>query len=85
MKITINPALDMETLEWVANGGTYEYDGPLVLFESTSGDAKANEAAQTAFYKSMTTEQATTFGEDQALFNEVQQQSLPILAKGPLQ
>lgn len=85
MKITINPVLDMETLTWVADDGTYEYAGPLVKFESTSSNAKANQAAQAEFYKSMTTEQAETFGEDQSLLQQVQAQTLPILQKGPLQ
>jgi hypothetical protein len=85
MKITINPVLDLETLKWVSNDGVYEYNGPLDLFEGTSSDAKANEAAQTAFYQQMTQEQQTAFGEDQGLLNEIQQQTLPILAKGPTQ
>jgi hypothetical protein len=43
MKITINPVLDMETLQWVGNEGTYEYDGPLARF-----DRAAQGAAKTA-------------------------------------
>jgi hypothetical protein len=85
MKITINPILDMETLLWVGHDGIYEHDGPLVLFQSTSSQAKSNQASQAAFYKSMTSEQATTFGEDQSLLNDIQQQTLPILSKGPMQ
>ncbi|MHB8501523.1 MAG: hypothetical protein ACYDHE_11335 [Candidatus Acidiferrales bacterium] len=85
MKITINPTLDMETLEWVSHDGTYEYFGPLELFQGTSDSAKANEAAQTDFYKSMTQQQQTTFGEDQALFKQIQGITAPILAKGPMQ
>jgi hypothetical protein len=85
MKITINPTLDMETLRWVSNDGTYEHDGPLALFQGPSANAKANSNAQTAFYKQMTQEQATTFSEDQALYGDVLQQTLPILAKGPQQ
>jgi hypothetical protein len=85
MKITINPVLDMATLKWVASDGTYEYEGPVDLFEGTSDEAKANEVAQTAFYKQMTQEQQTAFGEDQQLLQQIQGVSLPILAKGPLQ
>lgn len=50
-----------------------------------SAEAKANEAAQTAFYKSMTQEQAATFGESQDLFNQIKGITAPILAKGPNQ
>lgn len=41
MKITINPRLDMEALEFVSNDGVYEYDGP-ILEAKGSGYAKAN-------------------------------------------
>jgi hypothetical protein len=85
MRITKNPTLDLETLEWVANDGIEDYLGPLVLFQSTSGAASANEKAQAAFYKQMTQEQQTAFGEDQSLLADIQQQTLPILAKGPEQ
>ncbi len=85
MRITINPVLDLETLRWVADDGRHEYHGPIIEFQGPSASAKANEAAQTAFYKQMTQEQQTAFGEDQQLLSEVQQQTLPILAKGPLQ
>lgn len=45
MRITINPALDMETLCWVSNGGVYDYDGPLTLACSSGGQVAANDLA----------------------------------------
>jgi hypothetical protein len=50
-----------------------------------SDQAKANEQAQTAFYKQMTQEQQTAFGEDQSLLSQIQAVTVPILAKGPEQ
>jgi hypothetical protein len=47
MKITINPVLDMETLTWVSNDGTYEYSGPLALFDrSQQAAGKAATATE---------------------------------------
>lgn len=46
MKITLNPVLDLESLEWVSNDGTYEYDGPVDQF--CGGDALAPEKQQEA-------------------------------------
>lgn len=45
MRITVNPVLDMETLEWVANDGVYDYTGPFVLFGG-GGDPTAQAAEQ---------------------------------------
>jgi hypothetical protein len=51
MRITINPTLDMETLKWVSNHGTYEYNGPLAKFdragtnEAKTAVAGANDVA----------------------------------------
>lgn len=46
MKITINPVLDMETLQWVSNDGTYEHDGPVADFKGSkvSAQDQANQA-----------------------------------------
>jgi hypothetical protein len=85
MRITINPVLDIETLRWVSNDGIYEYDGPVLRFEGESADAKANEAAQTAFYKSVTAQQSQIYGEQQELYNTVIGATAPIIAKGPQQ
>jgi len=43
MKITINPVLDMETLQWIANDGVYEYCGPMVRYCWSGGDVGAND------------------------------------------
>jgi len=43
MKITINPVLDMETLQWIANNGVYEYCGPIVRYCWSGGDVGAND------------------------------------------
>ena len=43
MKITINPVLDMETLQWIANDGIYEYRGPIVRYCWSGGDVGAND------------------------------------------
>lgn len=57
-----------------------------MYFESgPSSDAKANEAAQTAFYNQMTSEQATTFGEQQDILNTLKTQVMPTLKGGPEQ
>jgi hypothetical protein len=86
MKITINPVLDIETLQWVSNDGVYEYDGPTIRFDGgASGAAKENETAQSDFYNAMTSEQATTFGEAQDILNNQQTAWNPVLAAGPYQ
>lgn len=46
MKITINPTLDMETLQFVSNDGQYEYNGPLSLFDRAA-QAQAKQQEQT--------------------------------------
>ena len=49
MKITINPVLDMETLQWISNDGVYEYDGPVMKFDRwAQGQAKSQEGVDTA-------------------------------------
>lgn len=50
-----------------------------------SSDAKANEAAQTAFYNQMTQEQSTTFGEQQDILNTLKTEVMPTLKAGPEQ
>jgi hypothetical protein len=85
MRITVNPVLDMETLTWVANDGVYDYTGPILLFGGKSAEAKANEAAQQAFYAATTAQQATTFSEQQDLYNSVKAVTAPIIAAGPNQ
>src|SRR5579859_2082559 len=50
-----------------------------------SAESKANEAAQTSFYKETTAQQKTTFGEQQDLYNRVIAITAPIIAKGPNQ
>jgi hypothetical protein len=85
MKITINPVLDLETMRWVSNDGTYEYDGPVLLFGGPSAESKANEAAQTAFYQQTTQQQQQIYGEQQQLYNTVIGATAPIIAKGPQQ
>lgn len=50
-----------------------------------SDQAKANEAAQTAFYDTMTQEQKAVFGESQGIFNMINGATSAILAKGPNQ
>lgn len=47
-----------------------------------SDDAKANEKAQTQFYQQMTSEQATTFGEQQDILNTLKTQVMPTLTAG---
>lgn len=42
-KITINPVLDMDTLQWVGNDGVYFYDGPVAGFKGASSTEKTNE------------------------------------------
>lgn len=44
MKVTINPVLDMETLEFVSDDGQYEYSGPMALF-NRSVERQAGRAA----------------------------------------
>ncbi|MGD0248919.1 MAG: hypothetical protein ABSB75_07695, partial [Candidatus Limnocylindrales bacterium] len=70
---------------WVANDGTYEYDGPILLFGGPSAESKANEAAQTAFYQQTTQQQQQIYGEQQQLYNTVIGATAPIIAKGPQQ
>ena len=49
MKITINPVLDMETLQWVANDGEYEYSGPVMKFDRwAQGQAKQQVGTDTS-------------------------------------
>jgi hypothetical protein len=49
MKVTINPTLDMETLQWVSNDGVYEYDGPVMKFDRwATGQAKSQVGTDTA-------------------------------------
>lgn len=50
-----------------------------------SAESKANEAAQTAFYKDTTAQQKTTFGEQQDLYKKIVAITTPIIAKGPEQ
>jgi hypothetical protein len=42
MKITFNPVLNMETLQWVANDGVFEYDGPVARFDGDAPVLPAN-------------------------------------------
>jgi len=50
-----------------------------------TGQQKANQKAQAAFYNQMTQEQSITFGEDQELLNSIKAIELPILMAGPNQ
>jgi hypothetical protein len=87
MRIYTKSVLDMETLQFIPElAEFYEYpDGsPLEYCDGgASGAAQANEAAQTAFYKNMTQEQQTTFGESQDILNNLKSAWSPILAAGP--
>src|ERR1700730_3863751 len=75
MRITINPTLDMETLQWVSNDGVYEYFGTLDLFCSSGGsvatDDKALQDAQLAQANALNSDYKLTFAENQ---NVVQNQ-----------
>jgi len=73
MRITLNPVLDIETLEWVSNDGVYEYSGPMDEFCSSGGSVAAQDkelmAAQTTAVNSMNADYATTFAENQSVAN----------------
>jgi len=84
MRVTINPSLDIATLTWVSDDGTYEYNGPVAELK-VSKEAKANMRAQTAFYQQMTLQQTKMFAAQTDLLNQIKSVTLPILAKGPQQ
>jgi hypothetical protein len=72
----INPRL-----RWVG-----VFTGPLTcFFGGESADAKANQQAQTAFYNTMTQQQATAFAENQDLYKTVKSVTEPIVQAGPNQ
>lgn len=50
-----------------------------------SAQAKANEASQTQFYNTMTSEQATAFSEQQDLLSNIKTVAMPIFQAGPNQ
>jgi hypothetical protein len=86
MRITVDPVMDIETLRWVTPPGrSYEYNGPVILFGGPSDESKANEAAQTAFFKATVEQQKETFGQQQELHDTVMKATVPILQKGPQQ
>jgi hypothetical protein len=84
--ITINPVLDMETLEWVSNDGVYQYSGPLdlCLGGATSG-GKGIAVDEETFLQNMQNEQQTQFQNEQTAQNQIQQAWSPIVAGGAYQ
>jgi hypothetical protein len=75
MRIVINPVMDMETLKWVSNSGSYEYAGPMVLACSSGGkvavDDQALQDATLASVKQQTADYGTTFAEQQQVLNSI--------------
>jgi hypothetical protein len=85
--ITINPSLDMETLEWVSNDGVYVYSGPLdlCLGGGASSAANANAKSEQEFMQQLQAEQQTQFGNEQVAQNQLQKAWSPIVAGGAYQ
>jgi hypothetical protein len=81
-RFVLNPVLDIETMQWVSNDGVTYEEPRILFFGGPSQASKDNEAAQTAFYKQMTAEQATTYAEQQDLLANVKEATLPTLAGG---
>lgn len=84
MRIYTKHVVDMETGE-VLESHFYEYDGPVALCGGTSADAAANEAAQTAFYQQMTSEENQIFQQNQQLASMIQAVAMPYVKGGPNQ
>jgi hypothetical protein len=84
--ITINPTLDMETLEWVSNDGVYLYDGPIVDFlgGASSGD-NADAKSEREFMQTLQGEQQTQFANEQEAQQQVERAWAPIVAGGAYQ
>lgn len=84
--ITINPILDMETLEWVSNDGIYFYDGPVVGFLGGASSAEnANAKSEQEFMQTLQSEQQTQFANEQLAQQQVQKAWAPIVAGGAYQ
>lgn len=87
MRITINPVLDMETLRWVANSGTYEYYGPMMRACSSGGQtAQTDEAlqqSQAAMAQTLNQNYSTAFAEQQGVLNQ-QRAQLSAIAANPM-
>lgn len=86
MRITINPCLDMETLQWVSNDGTYDYFGPVV--RACSGGQiqqtdQALQASQAAATSTLNADYQTTFAEQQNVLAQ-QQAKLNYIASNPM-
>ena len=68
MRITINPTLNMETLQWEP-AVAYEYCGPVVSFCSSGGEVGATDEAlqqsQAAMTNTLNSDYSTTFAEQQ--------------------
>jgi hypothetical protein len=84
--ITINPTLDMETLERVSNDGVYLYDGPIVDFLGGASSAEnANAKSEQEFMQQLQAEQQTQFGNEQQAQSMVEKAWAPIVAGGAYQ
>lgn len=77
MKITINPRLDMETLEWVFNDGVYDYDGPVMECKKGREIMKQNSLADQEMAKSARERSGQQYQTVQGLQNEMVGSSTP--------
>lgn len=86
MLITINPCLDMETLQWISNDGVYEYTGPIIRACSGGATQQTDQALQTsqaAAASNLQADYATTFAEQQNVLAQ-QTAKLNYIASNPM-
>jgi hypothetical protein len=88
MRITKNPVLDMETLQWISNDGTYEYSAPVELFCSSGSKAvEANDLklqnSQIAMNAQLSSDYGMAFANNQSVLGQ-QRARLSYMSSNPL-
>jgi hypothetical protein len=83
MRVTLNPVLDMRTMEWVSNDGVYEYSGPILscLGGASSGD-KENLKSQRTFFDDLKTQTNETFNQSQTMLDQLNKGWQAITSQG---
>lgn len=81
MRITVNPVMDMETLRFIGNDGSYEYSGLCFHYK---GDpvAKQEEQSQANFDNTLQGIFEAQYGKQSAITNYLTQQMEPLINEG---
>lgn len=87
MRITINPVLDMDTLQWTSNAGVYDYVGPVDLCCSSGGQISATDEAlqksQAAMTDTLNKDYGVTFAEQQSILGQMKSR-MDFMASNPM-